>query len=103
MKTIYLDNDFKCHLIDDGTMTAIETEFFDNKCDIFIEGCRFVPDGKSWVRSDGTVFNGLMISAYKPYVELDEAQRDYEQQLIIQLQNKNAEYEAALSEVGVNL
>ena len=29
MKTIYIDSDFKCHLVDDGTMTAVETDFFD--------------------------------------------------------------------------
>ena len=25
---IYLDSDFRCHLADDGTMTAIETDTF---------------------------------------------------------------------------
>lgn len=24
--TIYLDNDYKCHVMDDGTMTAVETK-----------------------------------------------------------------------------
>ena len=24
--TIYIDNDFKCHVTGDGTMTAVETE-----------------------------------------------------------------------------
>ena len=33
MKKIYIDNGFKCHVTDDGTMTAIETDFFDGKCD----------------------------------------------------------------------
>ena len=26
---IYIDADFKCHVSDDGTMTAVETDFFD--------------------------------------------------------------------------
>lgn len=43
MNTIYLDSDYKCHLTDDGTMTAIETDAFDGKCDTYIEGYRFVP------------------------------------------------------------
>ena len=28
MKTIYLDSDFKCHVSNDGTMLAVETDFF---------------------------------------------------------------------------
>ena len=38
MKTIYIDADFRCHAADDGTMKAVETAFFDGKCDAFIEG-----------------------------------------------------------------
>lgn len=33
---IYLDNEYKCHLINDGTMLKIETPFFDGKCQTFI-------------------------------------------------------------------
>ena len=90
MKTVYIDLDCKCHTANDGTMTAVETDFFDGKCNDFIEGYRFVPFGKSWTRSDGVVFHGEMISPWKPYAELDAAQREYEQQ-------KLAEYESALA------
>lgn len=89
MRTIYIDSDFKCHVTDDGTMTAVKTDFFGDKCDAFIEGYRFVPSGETWTRSDGAVFNGEMIAPWKPYDELDNAQREYERQLL-------AEYEAAL-------
>ena len=92
MKTIYLDSDFKCHVADDGTMTAVETDFFDGKCDAFIEGYRFVPHGCSWTREDGKVFQGEMISPWKSYAELDNAQREYERQLL-------AEYEALIDEL----
>lgn len=91
MKTIYLDSEFKCHAADDGTRNAVETDFFDGKCDAFMEGYRFVPDGETWTRSDGTVFHGEMIAPWKDFNELDAAQREYERQLI-------AEYEAALAE-----
>lgn len=40
---IYIDNYYKCHVADDGTMTAVETAAFDGKCDAYIEGYRFVP------------------------------------------------------------
>lgn len=91
MKTIYIDSDCKCHVSNDGTMTAVETDFFDGKCQTFIEGYRFVPDGETWTRSDGEVFHGEMISPWKDYDELDAAQREYERQLL-------AEYEAVLAE-----
>ena len=96
MRTIYIDSDFKCHVTDDGTMTAVETEFFDGKCDVFIEGYRFVPSGERWTRFDGVVFNGEMVTPWKNYVELDNAQREYERQLL-------AAYAAALQIVGVEL
>lgn len=91
MKTIYIDSEFKCHVTNDGTMTAVETDAFDGKCDAYIEGYRFVPDGETWTRSDGEVFHGEMVPPWKPYAELDAAQREYERQLL-------AEYEAALAE-----
>ena len=91
MKTIYLDSDYKCHVTDDGTMTSVETDFFDSKCQTFIEGYRFVPNGKSWTRFDGVVFTGEMIAPWKPYDELDAAQREYERNLL-------KEYESALAE-----
>lgn len=92
MKTIYIDTDFKCHITNDGTMTAVETDFFGGKCDTFIEGYRFVPSGSEWTRYDGVVFAGEMVAPWKKYSELDAAQREYERQLI-------AEYESALTEI----
>ena len=96
MRTIYIDSEFKCHVADDGTMTAVETDFFDGKCDAFIDGYRFVPNGETWTRSDSEVFNGEMIAPWKPYDELDNAQREYERALIVDMQN-------ALNKLGVTL
>ena len=78
MKTIYLDSDFCCHLMNDGTRRAVETDAFDGKCTSYIEGYRYIPDGESWTRSDGAVFNGLMISPAEDYSRLEKAQRQYE-------------------------
>lgn len=91
---VYIDSEFKCHITDDGSMTAVETEFFNGKCDAFIEGYRFVPAGESWVRSDGVVFAGEMIAPWRPYNELDAAQREYEREQM-------ADAIAALNELGV--
>lgn len=88
MKTIYLDYEFRCYTENDGTMTAVETEFFDGKCDAFVKGYRYIPSGESWTRSDGEVFRGEMIAPWIDYTELDAAQRKYEKTLI-------AEYESS--------
>lgn len=77
---IYIDNDYKCHVSNDGTLREVETEFFEGKCDVYIEGYRFVPEGESWTRFDGVVFNGEMVSPWKPFEELDAAQREHERQ-----------------------
>ena len=81
MKTIYIDSDFRCHAANDGTMREIQTEFFDGKCQAFIEGYRFIPDGERWTREDGVIFKGEMVSPWKNYDELDQAQRQYEREL----------------------
>ena len=78
MKTIYIDAEFKCHTSNDGTMTAVETSFFDGKCNTFVEGYRFVPDGQRWTREDGKVFTGEMVAPWKHYSELAAAQAQHE-------------------------
>lgn len=87
MKTIYIDSEFKCHVTDDGTMTAVETDAFDGKCDTFIEGYRYVPAGERWTREDGEVFRGEMVAPWKDYRELDSAQRTYEQERLADAEN----------------
>ena len=97
--TIYIDNDYKCHVTDDGTMTAVDTDAFDGKCDEYIEGYRFVPAGQAWMREDGVEFSGEMIAPWKPWNELDAVQRKYEREQITQYESALTEIEAAL---GVN-
>lgn len=90
--TIYIDPNYKCHVTDDGTMTAVETDAFDGMCTEYTEGYRFVPAGQTWTRSDGVEFTGEMISPWRPWAELDAAQREYERQQL-------AQYESALSKI----
>lgn len=96
MKTIYLDSDFRCYTEAAEGLRAVETMAFDGKCTEFIDGYRYVPEGESWTREDGEVFEGEMISPWKSYDLLDEAQREYERQLL-------AEYTEALKTVGVEV
>lgn len=94
---IHIDTDFQCHVSNpNGTYREIETDFFDGKCDAYIEGYRYIPAGESWTREDGVTFTGEMIAPWKDWRELDDAQRAYERQLI-------AEYEQALSEIEAAL
>ena len=95
MRTIYIDSNFKCHITNpDGTFREVETNFFTDKCTTFIEGYRFVPEGETWTREDGTVFRGEMKAPWKDYKELDNAQREYEKQQL-------NEYKESLIELGV--
>lgn len=96
MRTIYIDTEFKCHVTNDGTMTAVETSYFDGKCDEYIEGYRFIPDGAEWVKEDGSVFYGEMIAPWKSHIELERAQMTHERQLL-------AEYAEALKVLGVTV
>lgn len=77
---IYVDSDYKCHTVASDGLTAVETAAFDGKCAAYIEGYRFVPDGSTWVREDGTVFSGEMVAPWKPWEELDAVQRAYERE-----------------------
>ena len=95
-KTIYLDAEFRCHVNNDGNMTAVATDVFDGYCDEYIEGYRYIPAGESWTREDGAVFEGRMIAPWKPWDELDEAQREYEKQ-------EAADMKEALALLGVNV
>ena len=91
MKTIYIDQEHKCHTSDNGTMRAVETEVFDGKSDNYIEGYRFVPAGEIWVREDGVAFRGEMVAPWKDWRELDDAQRDYERQQLEEANAQNAQ------------
>ena len=101
--TIYIDTDYKCHTTPGIGLTAVETDAFTGKCTAYIEGYRFIPDGSTWVRSDGVIFQGEMLSPWKPWEELDTAQREYERDQYAAVTAQNAEYEAALSEIETAL
>lgn len=100
MKTIYIDSDFKCHVTNDGTMTPVETDFFGEKCDAYVEGFRLVPAGESWTREDGEVFVGEMIAPWRDYSELDDAQRAFERAEMERIKADNADMAEALALLG---
>lgn len=75
---IYINNDYKCHISNDGTMREFEVPFFDDKCPAFIEGYRYVPQDETWTRSDGAEFNGEMIAPFIDIHLLEAYQTQYE-------------------------
>ena len=92
--TIYIDNDYKCHVSPGEGLTAVETDAFDGKCRQYIEGYRFVPADETWIREDGHVFHGEMIAPWKSYEILADLQALYEEE-----QAKQADMAAALEAV----
>ena len=106
MQKIYLDSNFKCHTSSTEGLTQIETNAFDGKFNVYIQGYRFIPAGQTWTRADGVVFTGEMIAPWKPWTELDAAQREYEREQYQTVVAQNAEYESTLTEIetalGVN-
>ena len=93
---IHIDSDFKCHTANDGTMRELDVSFFDNTCPEWIESYRYVPAGETWVREDGEVFKGEMVSPWKDLSEAYAAQAAY-------VTAQNAQYEAALTEMEAAL
>ena len=101
---LYIDSNYCCHTTNpDSTYREVETDFFDGKCATFIEGYRFVPSGESCTRSDGVVFHGEMIAPWKYYAELDDAQREYERQLLTKQAAELEDMRTALNKLGVSL
>lgn len=89
MSKIYIDDEYKCHVLPAEGLREFDVPFFDGKCDTFIEGYRYVPSGERWVQPNGEFFRGEMISPWKDYNELWAAQAE----------NELAQYEAALSAI----
>ena len=94
---IYIDNEYKCHTSPGNGLVEVETAFFDGKCVAYIEGYRYVPAGQTWTREDGTVFTGEMVSPWKPWAELDAAQRAYERERAAALEAQNDELVEAMA------
>ena len=89
--TIYIDDDYKCHVSNAEGRRAVETSYFDGKCPELIESYRLVPAGETWVREDGVIFTNV-VAPWKELREAYAAQAAYVEQ-------QNAQYEAALSAI----
>lgn len=80
MKTIYLNEKFECFCYEtEETVMSVETDFFDGKCNAFIEGYRYIPEGYTWIRKDGEIFTGLMVAPFKEMAYLNAVQTAFEE------------------------
>ena len=95
--TIYIDDDYKCYTSPGDGLTAVETDAFDGKCKQYIDGCRFIPAGETWVREDGEMFTGEIVAPWRDYELLEEFQAIYEEE-----QTKATEEIAAIVEEVYN-
>jgi hypothetical protein len=96
MKTLYIGSDFKVYTENADGRTAIETDAFDGMPKQVIECYIFVPAGQSYTKSNGETVHGEFIQPFVTEKELDNAQREYERALIVDMQN-------ALNKLGVTL
>lgn len=89
---IYIDNEYRCHVSNDGNMREFDLPFFGGKCTEWIESFRLVPAGETWVKPNGEMFRGEMVSPWKDLGEAYAAQAAY-------VTAQNAQYEAALTAI----
>ena len=94
--TIYIDSEYKCHAAAAEGRRAVETDFFDGKCEEWIKSYRYVPDGETWAREDGEAFTGEMISPWTDLSEAYAAQAEYLEGLLSKAQADIAELDMAL-------
>lgn len=99
--TIYIDDDYKCYVSAADGRRAVETEFFNGKCDEWIESFRFVPAGETWTREDGEAIRGEMAAPWKDLSEAHTAQAAYLEQQLAASQAQAADMQAALNVLGV--
>jgi len=94
----YLDDEYRVHT-DPGEMRVPWEDadgIFEGKCKTYVEGYRVIPEGESWKRSDGVVFNGMMVSPVADIRVLEAAQAEYEE-----AQAEAKDMKAALELLGV--
>lgn len=76
MRVIYIDSEYKCHVTDDGTRKAVETDAFDGKCDAYIGGFCYEDTGM-----------GIAVYPWKDIAELEEAQIAYDREKLADAEN----------------
>ncbi len=62
MKTIYLDENYICHINNQSNYKIITTDKLDIYSNIAIEYIRYIPEGEEWMnKTTGRIFYGPFI------------------------------------------
>lgn len=96
---VYVDDDYKCYVQNNGARREFDVSFFNGKAPYFIESYRFVPHGEHWTRTDGTVFYGEMLAPWRDYSVAAVAQKSYEQAYYRVLNEADAEYHEGVNSI----
>lgn len=101
---VYLDENYITHAEYAEGYVEAESSFFDMKAPELFPCYRFIPEGHTWEREDGAVFEGEAISLVNPRADMVSVQQAHEQSILEQLAKAQADLEdadAALHELGV--
>lgn len=97
---VYIDAEYGCHTEDGEGRRAFDIPFFAGKCAGLVEGYRYVPEGESWTREDGEVFNGEMIAPLKDSAALADYYEQYDAMLPELEDMKKALEKMGVSDIG---
>lgn len=89
--TIYIDADYKAYTEPEDGRSAVETSVFDSMPAPVIGCHRYIPEGKTWISQEGLEIHGEFIQMCVTEKELDDAQREYERQQLMDANAQNAE------------
>ena len=89
MRTVYLDENFCCHLEnnEDGSYLKHETDKLDHLAPEVIEFYRLIPEDYSWTNLDGVTFHGEMVAPWVINSQIDAIQRAYEGEKLADAEN----------------
>lgn len=90
MRIIYIDSNFICHAESSIEYMPIETDALDSFSDIALEYIRYIPEGWSWTKPDGSKVYGLFIQIIDGKA-VDSIQKQY--------QKDEEKYDNSLSEI----
>jgi hypothetical protein len=91
MRKIYLDDQYRCSVTNGENKTEIETDFFDGRCEEFIEGYCYIPKNEKWVNKNNIEFMGETIFPIADFNKIDSIQRSNERAALQMLGATGAE------------
>lgn len=93
--TVYIGESFEVYTTPAENRIAVETDAFDGMPKQVIECYIFVPKGRNYTKHNGNIVHGEFIQPWVTAKQLDNAQREYERQLL-------ADYYAAIAEASAS-